>query len=468
MKKNLLQLFFLVLITNQTYATHNRSGYITCKHISGYTYQITVVTLTKESSFGADRCELTVFFGDGDSANFQRNNGSTINIDGDPYCSYYGQPLGGDTKINVYTGTHTFSGIGRYTVSMFDQERTTGICNIPNSENSAFYIYTDLYVYDPEKNCISSSVDFAAFPLFAADAGISFQTDIPIAFSDNDSISYELANCKIGDTTDAPGYSIPDGLSINATTGRVSWLNPPAGCIYNIAIKIKKWRKSILAGETFVDFQIETDSIGLLNPGRLPMSSSSCVTNADSTFVCAIAPNTLLDIDLLSGNCIVRECYSEINYLSNVGKFDSTAFLWTPNTGNVRKNPYKITFRTAQAFSVSADSNYRDYTCLIYVTGNSTIDTCTPPFSIPVITPPKYKYSPHAYPNPSKGVFIITSKVDSATIRVTDMIGNIVLETPLTKGYALVDLSTQNDGLYFYNIYISNSYYERGKLFLTK
>src|SRR5437016_389598 len=57
-------------------ATHNRAGEITYKWISGYTYYITLVTYTDDGPSVADRCKMTIYFGDGDSCQAIRQNGS--------------------------------------------------------------------------------------------------------------------------------------------------------------------------------------------------------------------------------------------------------------------------------------------------------------------------------------------------------------------------------------------------------
>ena len=47
-------------------ATHNRAGEITYKWLFGYTYEIKVTTYTNINGTNlADRCEDTVYFGDG-------------------------------------------------------------------------------------------------------------------------------------------------------------------------------------------------------------------------------------------------------------------------------------------------------------------------------------------------------------------------------------------------------------------
>lgn len=61
-----LFIIFCIAFFSNAKATHNRAGEITYKWLYGYTYQIKVTTYTKIGPNVADRCEDTVYFGDGD------------------------------------------------------------------------------------------------------------------------------------------------------------------------------------------------------------------------------------------------------------------------------------------------------------------------------------------------------------------------------------------------------------------
>lgn len=145
---NRIVLIFLVLFSFSFtgFATHNRAGEITYKHISGFTYEITVTTYTNELSVAADRCELTVVFGDGTSQDVQRTNG--VPCPGPGGCSKCGESVGSNnTKMNKYVVTHTYPGNGQYRISMEDPNRNEGVLNIPNSVQVVFYIYAELYIF---------------------------------------------------------------------------------------------------------------------------------------------------------------------------------------------------------------------------------------------------------------------------------------------------------------------------------
>ena len=133
-------------------ATHNRAGEITYKWKFGYTYEIKVTTYTNiNGSNLADRCEDTVYFGDGTRAVVLRSNGMpTSNCTG----GFDGLPLNLNIKLNEYVTTHTYPGPGNYKISMEDPNRNAGVINLPNSVNQVFYIESFLVIpsFGSQKN----------------------------------------------------------------------------------------------------------------------------------------------------------------------------------------------------------------------------------------------------------------------------------------------------------------------------
>src|SRR3954463_1838550 len=147
MKKILLFTFFYVIALT-TYASHNRAGEITYRHIAGFTYEITVTTYTKESSTLADKCSLTINFGDSQRAVFDRINGPkspTLCNGSIPI----GEELGGDIKKNIYRGVHTYPGATKsYVITMEDPNRNSKICNFSGSASDqiSFFLQTVLVI----------------------------------------------------------------------------------------------------------------------------------------------------------------------------------------------------------------------------------------------------------------------------------------------------------------------------------
>lgn len=259
MRKAFYLVIFL-LVTVFASATHNRAGEITYEWLSGFTYKFTVTTYTKDSA-PADRCELTVDFGDGNSAVFVRNNGASGT------CSSpakMGEDLPNDVRKNVYSGTHSFQAPGYYTISMQDLNRNGGINNIPNSINIPFYITTTLLVDQSVGTNSSPTLNYPPI-----DNGCTFKKFIhnPSAFDpDGDSLYYSLINCKglggadISETYD-PLY-IQDPVTIDSLTGNFVWDTPQNVGQFNFAILIQEYRKGSngiwrLVGAVTRDFQVD-------------------------------------------------------------------------------------------------------------------------------------------------------------------------------------------------------------------
>src|SRR6185436_16836791 len=127
-------LAILFLFSTKIFATHAISGEISFTHISGFNYEVGIVTYTRESS-PADRPFLIILYGDGISDTLPRINGGGNGVIVAP-----------DTKQNIYTGTHIYPGAGTYIISFEDPNRDGGIVNIPGSVNIPFYTESQLII----------------------------------------------------------------------------------------------------------------------------------------------------------------------------------------------------------------------------------------------------------------------------------------------------------------------------------
>ena len=101
MNRKLLLTFCAWIIALAAWATHNRAGEIVYEHISGYTYKVTINTITKASSFAADRPFLKIRWGDEPS-------GTTENQLDSLERSSQTILASGDAKRNEYVGYHTY------------------------------------------------------------------------------------------------------------------------------------------------------------------------------------------------------------------------------------------------------------------------------------------------------------------------------------------------------------------------
>ena len=116
--------------TEMAFATHQRAAEITFRHLSGLTYEITLISYTfTPSPANAYRDYLTINWGDGTTKEIPR-----IQI------TY----LPDEITYNKYVDTHDFPGPSTYTISCEDPNRNGGILNIPNSINTPLYIFSEL------------------------------------------------------------------------------------------------------------------------------------------------------------------------------------------------------------------------------------------------------------------------------------------------------------------------------------
>ncbi len=344
-------LFLLLLVGPFLFATHNRAGEITYKWLSGFTYEFTITTYTKDTA-PADRCELTLNFGDGVSAVFSRTNGASGTCSSPAKMGTILSSVN-DVRLNVYKGTHTYQAPGYYTISMQDLNRNGGINNIPNSINIPFYITSTLLI-DGSMGANSSPV-LTNPPI---DKGCTFKKFIhnPSAYDiDGDSLFYTLINCKglggidINSTYD-PLY-IQDSVYIDSTNGDFIWDVPKNVGQYNFAILIMEYRKANnglwrLMGTVTRDFQVDID--GCLNqpPVIDPMGPFCVIAGTSLSFlVRAIDPDNDKVILTATGGPFVAKP-SAIFQQPTIGTGTvKRTFIWNTTCGLVRKQPYFAQFK---------------------------------------------------------------------------------------------------------------------------
>jgi gliding motility-associated-like protein len=250
MKRLLLLFGFILAATPLLRATHNIAGEITVEPVydsngncNYLTYRARVATYTNSLS-PADRCELILDWGDGTKQVISRLNGLAGTC---PPPATMGEDLGPqgyvNTKQNFYYGTHTYLGPsppGGYIISIKDPNRVSGIDNIPNSVNVAFYLQTTIIV-DPFVGC-NSTPYLTTIPLDKACVNHCYYHNPGAVDPDGDSLAYSLGPCLDTLGNPIPGYSIIPA-TINAVTGDLSWCSPTQAGKYNIVIYIEEWKK---------------------------------------------------------------------------------------------------------------------------------------------------------------------------------------------------------------------------------
>ncbi|MCF8256150.1 MAG: gliding motility-associated C-terminal domain-containing protein [Flavobacteriales bacterium] len=337
----LILLSILLFCASFAHATHNRAGEITYEHLGGLTFRATITTYTVPDS-PADRPWLPLSWGDGTIDTVYRSNGGGN-----------GEEIAPGVKKNIYTATHTYPSASTYVLSMEDPNRNGGILNIPNSVNVVFYIETTLTI-SPFFGSNSTPVLLNP-PIDNACVNRRYIHN-PGAFDpDGDSLSYELVTC-MGEMGEAIiGYSLPNGVTINAVTGDLVWEFPTQQGEFNYAIRINEWRRPegsdqyALMGHVIRDLQV-TVLTCQNEPPIVTSVDEICVEVGDTL----IFPVYAWDPDghgvrlTATGGPLVNGISNASFPQPTVATNHDTAvsiFQWVPQCGNVQLQPHTMLFR---------------------------------------------------------------------------------------------------------------------------
>ena len=348
-------LFFMLGCFLTLKATHNRAGEITYKWITGYTYKIKVTTYTNIGGPNlADRCEDTVYFGDGTRAIVLRSNGCSPSSSCYPACE--GQPLpGGTIKLNEYETTHTYPGPGNYLISMEDPNRNAGVVNIPNSVNQVFYIQSFL-VIPTFGSGLNNSPVLTFPPIDNGCVGKCFLHNPGAYDLDGDSISYELTTSRGSGGTTCPGYSYPatgsGGIyNVDAISGTLTWCTPQMQGEYNLAMIIREWRKNadgnyFLIGYILRDLQVDVGVCSNNQPIIKPISDTCILagTILTKTITATDPDSDILTMEANGGPFAVSAPVATFSSPPGMTPI-SGLFTWHTACVHIRKTPYQVTIK---------------------------------------------------------------------------------------------------------------------------
>lgn len=332
-----IYLLVLLCISVSALATHNRSGTIRYRHISGYKYEFTVTTCTKSSS-EADRPELEVQWGDGSSDTIPRISIELI----PPY----------DVQINTYVYEHTYTGPASYIISVEDPNRNAGVVNISNSVDKVFCIQTELiispFIGSPNNSLI---IEDCPCPEFAC-LNQLYCYNLSAYDPDGDSLSYSLVPCRGEDCLEMsiPAiYRYPDDIgggimTIDSITGTLCWDGPQVPGEYNLAIKISEWRNGFYVGAVVQDMQLTVQACSN-NPPVIQDVPDTCVFAGDSVNIEFIAtdPDPGHSVTIYATGAVFHQSnnpasFDEVTGLNSVSGF----FVWEPDCSNASNAPYSI------------------------------------------------------------------------------------------------------------------------------
>jgi gliding motility-associated-like protein len=331
MKRILLITMLILLWTAGAFATHQRAGEITYRHLFGLTYEVTILTYTFAPS-PADRPELLIEWGDGANDILPRI--EAIN-------------LPNDIRRNVYKGQHTYSAPAVYVISLEDPNRNYGIINIPNSVNVPLYIQTVL-VINPFLGANSSPV-LSLPPIDNGCVGIPYIHN-PGAFDpDDDSLSYRLIDCKGAGGLDIPGYTLPPAstsFTLDPVTGDLYWDAPTMQGEFNVAILIEEWRNGVFIGSVTRDMQIIIAACNQQPPVIAPLKDT-CVEAGDYLAFTVSATDTITQIIHLTGSgAPLQLSVSSAHFDSIYGQGEVyQTFTWQTECAHVKRLPYTLFFK---------------------------------------------------------------------------------------------------------------------------
>jgi len=325
-------LFFLVSV--QAFATHNRAGEIAFKHISGFTYEITVVTYVKESS-PADRPQLEIYWGDGtplDSINRISN-----------------VSLGGDIQKNTYVEYHTYPGASPipYIIRVEDPNRNAGIINIPNSVNVVFYIESTLII-NPFIG-INNSPVLLNPPIDNACVGKTYVHNPGAWDVDGDSLYYTIDESKQTGGNPIAGYTYPQAssfINVNPITGDLVWETPIAIGEYNVSIRIDEYRFGVRIGSVLRDMQI-TVSACSNNPPIITGPTDTCIVVGDTLTLNynATDPDGNSVSFTVTGGPIFASTNPASFQTSGTSSSVNGTFIWIPGCLNIQRGDYILSFK---------------------------------------------------------------------------------------------------------------------------
>ena len=356
MLKTKLIILFLLLVAGQAWATHNRAGEITYRHLSGLQYEATITTYTVPDS-PADRPELPLDWGDGDIDTLFRVNGGG-----------FGEIILAGIKMNKYVGVHTYLSLGTYCLTMEDPNRNGGVVNIPNSVDVPFYIQSCLTI-SPFTGDNTSPILLNP-PIDLACVGEVFEHNPGAWDEDGDSLSYELVTCLGLDGLPIDGYNLPNGVTIDAFTGDMVWQVPLQQGEFNYAIRVNEWRNGILVGYVLRDMQV--DVLNCTNdPPIVASITEVCVAAGDTVRFEVIAYDPNGDPVILSATGGPLEVTNSATFFQPVTDPDTARsdFEWATECYHVQVQPYTMSFR-AEDIPASNQPELVDYhTVFITVIG---------------------------------------------------------------------------------------------------
>lgn len=327
-------------------ATHQRAGDIIYRHISGLTYEVIVTTYTYSTS-PADRCQLEIIWGDGNTGVVSRINGPAGITPGGIFCEHTGEIVDELIRKNVYASQHTYASAGEYIISIEDPNRNYGVINIPNSVNIPLYIDTKLLI-NPFLG-INNSPELLLSPIDKGCVGHPFIHNPGAWDPDGDSLSYELVACRGAAGMEIPGYTLPqasNSININEVTGDIFWDTPVMQGEYNIAFLIKEWRNGIQIGWVTRDMQIIISACENEAPVIAALQDTCVMAGELLSFLVTASDmdNDLITLSGTGGPMLIEDSPATFPTMEGVGTVTSE-LRWNTKCSHIQNIPWQMYFK---------------------------------------------------------------------------------------------------------------------------
>lgn len=349
----LLHIAVLGVIPNAL-ATHNRAGEIIYKHITGFTYEVTIVTYTKASSVAADRDSLEIIWGDNTSDTLARTNGNGNGV-----------VIGNDIKLNLYTGTHTYPALGTYVVTVTDPNRIAGILNINggNSVNEPFYLEDSLKILEPAFYGYNNSPILLNPPIDFANVHVPYFHNPNAYDPDGDSLTFEFIVPRKASNVPVANYVDPNEVlgtppgqtfTINSQTGEVEWNAPWFVGIYNFAILIKEYRSGVCIGTMVRDMEVLVDSVNNSPPVVAELHDTCVIAGTQLVLnITATDPDNNQTVTLYSNGGPYEVGINPATFEQTAGvQLAEGTFTWNTVCDHVRPQFYQVIFKAEDSYAV--------------------------------------------------------------------------------------------------------------------
>lgn len=263
--------FILLLLGLELQATHILGGRIQLAHVSGMTYDITIIGYRDHGSniaFGSGVLD----FGDGTNIN-QFEGFEEKNL--------------GEQHLVFFTVRHTYLSPSRYTISYSEDFRSDDLVNLADPAGSIFYIESALLI-DPI--VVNQPFILSEFESVQVISGQIFQNSFCINDNEGDIMEFSLSLPSISGNAYAMNYQMPDDpsfyngldgfISFNKLNGSLEWLAPDVPGLYLLNFEVKEKRlidgNYVILSSQLIDLVLDVKPNADERLVFLQVSESSC------------------------------------------------------------------------------------------------------------------------------------------------------------------------------------------------